>query len=159
MDDCFGAWNHHPDPEIDQATWLSFKVSVQCFGKLEWEFTEHAKTVDFPHLTISTKPNGTVKTKLFEKRLNLCLCIPPHSAHPPGVTAGLIFGMIKRIFRLATDTADQKSATVDIFQRLQARGHHAADILPMFLAALSNASKPLHCASWEDSRAARERGR
>jgi hypothetical protein len=142
IDDCFGVWNHHPDHEIDDATWLSFKVSMQCFGKLEWEFTEHSKSADFLDLTISVKPNGKIKTKLFEKKLNLYLYIPPHSAHPPGVTRGLIFGMIQRIFRLTTDTADQKSAAIDLFRRLQARGHQAADILPTFLAALANAAKP-----------------
>jgi hypothetical protein len=115
---------------------------MQCFGKLEWEFTERAKSADFLDLTIAIKPNGTIGTKLFEKKLNLYLYIPPHSAHPPGVTFGLIFGMIKRIFRLTTDTADQKSAVTDLFRRLQARGHQATDILPMFLAALSNVSKP-----------------
>jgi hypothetical protein len=142
IDDCFGVWTHHPDPDIDHDTWISFKVSMQCFGKLEWEFTDRAKSADFLDLTIAIKPNGTIGTKLFEKKLNLYLYIPPHSAHPPGVTRGLIFGMITRIFRLTTDYADQRSAVTDLFRRLQARGHQATDILPMFLAALSTASKP-----------------
>jgi hypothetical protein len=41
IDDCFAIWLHHPDPNIDHDTWISFKVSMQCFGKLEWEFTDH----------------------------------------------------------------------------------------------------------------------
>jgi hypothetical protein len=142
IDDCFAIWLHHPDPDIDNDTWISFKVSMQCFGKLEWEFTDRAKSADFLDLTIALKPNGTIGTKLFEKKLNLYLYIPPHSAHPPGVTSGLIFGMIQRIFRLTTETADQKSAITDLFRRLQARGHQATDILPIFLAAVAKASKP-----------------
>ena len=59
---------------------------MQCFGKLEWEFTDHSKMVDFLDLTISIKPNGNIKTKLFKKKPNLYLYIPPISAHPPGVT-------------------------------------------------------------------------
>ena len=52
----------------------------KCFGKLEWEFTKHSKIVDFLDLTISIKPNRNIKTKLFKKKLNLYLYIPPHSA-------------------------------------------------------------------------------
>ena len=51
--------------------------------------------------------------------------------------------MIKHILWLTPDTASQKSAVVDLFQHLQqACRHQAADILPMFLPALSNTSKP-----------------
>jgi hypothetical protein len=142
IDDCFGIWIHHPDPEIDEMNWLSLKVAMQCYGSLEWEFTERQKSADFLDLTIKIKPNGTIGTKLFEKKLNLYLYIPPHSAHPPGVLCGLITGMLKRIYRLTTDTADQKSSVVDLFHRLQARGHQASDILPMFKVALLSATKP-----------------
>ena len=50
--------------------------------------------------------------------------------------------MIKRIFRHTTDTADQKSAPVDLFECLQVRGRQATEILATFLAALANVSKP-----------------
>ena len=143
IDDCFGIWNHHIDPEIDDANWLSLKVAMQAYGSLEWEFTERRKSADFLDLNISFKSNGTFKTKLFEKKLNLYLYIPPHSAHPPGVLRGLITGMTKRIYRLTTDAADQKSSVVDLFNRLLARGHEACDILPMFRTALAAATKPL----------------
>jgi hypothetical protein len=142
IDDCFGIWNHHPDPEIDEANWLSLKVSMQAYGSLEWEFTERRKSSDFLDLTISFKPDGTLGTKLFEKELNLYLYIPPHSAHPPGVLRGLITGMLKRIYRLTTDAADQHSSVIDLFHRLLVRGHEASDILPMFKVALATATKP-----------------
>jgi hypothetical protein len=142
IDDCFGIWNHHSDPEIDEANWLSLKVAMQAYGSLEWEFTERRKSADFLDLTISIKKNGTIRTKLFEKELNLYLYIPPHSAHPPGVLRGLITGMLKRIYRLTTDKADKHSSVIDLFHRLLVRGHQASDILPMFKVALVVAAKP-----------------
>jgi hypothetical protein len=54
----------------------------------------------------------------------------------------LITGMLKRIYRLTSDAADKKSSVVDLFHRLQARGHQASDILPMFKSALLSANKP-----------------
>jgi hypothetical protein len=87
------------------------------------------------------KSNGTFRTKLFEKKLNLYLYIPPHSAHPPCVLRGLITGMLKRIYRLTTDATDIQSSVVDLFQRLLAQGHQASNILPMFKDALLVATK------------------
>ena len=116
---------------------------MQAYGSLEWEFTDRRKSADFLDLTISVKSNGTFKTKLFEKELNLYLYIPPHSAHPPGVLRGLITGMTKRIYRLTTDAAYQHSSVIDLFNRLLMRGHQASDILPMFKTALTAANKPL----------------
>jgi hypothetical protein len=52
IDDCFGMWIHHPDPEIDEANWLSLKVCMQAYGSLEWEFTDCQKSTDFLDLTI-----------------------------------------------------------------------------------------------------------
>jgi hypothetical protein len=46
---------------------------MQCLGKLEWEFTKHAKSADFLDLTIAVRPNGKIRIKLFEKKLNLYL--------------------------------------------------------------------------------------
>ena len=69
--------------------------------------------------------------------------IQPHFAHPNGVTCGLLnVCMIKCIFQLTTDTAHQKAAVINLFQRVQAYGHQAVDVLKMFLATLTNASKP-----------------
>ena len=71
IDDCFGIWTHHIGPEIDDANWLSLKVAIQAYGSLELEFTERRKSADFLDLNISFKSNGTFKTKLLEKKINL----------------------------------------------------------------------------------------
>jgi hypothetical protein len=106
IDDCLGIWLHDPNPEIDAINWTSFKDTMQTYGSLEWELTERQRSTDFLGLTIEMKSNGTFRTKLFEKNLNLYLYIPPHSAHPPGVLRGLTTGMLKHIYRLTTDATD-----------------------------------------------------
>ena len=116
---------------------------MQGYGSLKWEFTELRTSANFLDLTLSFKLNGTFKTKLFEKELNLYLYIPPHSSHPPGALHGLITDMTKQIYRLTTDAADQQSSVINLFNRLLVRGHEASDILPMSKTALVTATKPL----------------
>jgi hypothetical protein len=89
---------------------------MQACGSLDWESTE--RQADFLDLTITIKPNETLGMKLFEKKLNLCLCVPPHLAHLPGALCGLITGMLKRVCRLAADTVNQRSSVVDLFHHL-----------------------------------------
>jgi hypothetical protein len=101
IDDVLGAWIHHPDPDTDIQNFFSFQASMNCFGKLKWEFTPLTKEADFLDLVLRITPRG-IETRLFKKLLNLYLYIPPHSAHAPGILQGLVIGMTERIFRLTS---------------------------------------------------------
>ena len=48
-------------------------------------------------MTISINNSNKIETTLFEKRLNLHLDILPHSAHPPGLLRGIVYGTLFRI--------------------------------------------------------------
>ena len=115
---------------------LSLHPSILPSGRAQ-------KSADFFDLAASFKSSGALETKLFAKELDLCLCAPPHLAHPPGALRGLITGVTKRICRLAADAADQRSSVIDPLHRPLMRGHQAPDTLPMFKAALVATTKPL----------------
>ena len=55
---------------------------------------------------------------LYEKKLALYLYILPSSAHPPGVTAGLVMGNILRIMQLCTKKQDIQARLDDFLSRL-----------------------------------------
>jgi hypothetical protein len=66
---------------------------MNTYGKLTWVFTPFSKRVDFMDLTLSITDKG-IHMRIFEKKLNLYLYIPPHSTHSPSVLRRLILGMI-----------------------------------------------------------------
>ena len=70
--------------------------------------------------------------------MNLYLYIPPHSAHPPGVLLGLIYGNISRIYNLCSEDNDKKRLIAAFYQRLIARGYKSTQIIPMFQKAADN---------------------
>ena len=76
INDVFGIWIPHPNPQIDAQLWDEFKQSMNAFPGLTWEFEDPSDKVNFMDLTITIK-NGHVSTSLFEKPLNLHLYIPP----------------------------------------------------------------------------------
>jgi hypothetical protein len=64
-----------------------------------------------------------IRTKTYEKPMNLHLYIPPASAHPPGVLKSIIFGNLQR-YRWHNSSTDDYIAQVRRFaERLVARGH------------------------------------
>ena len=80
---------------------------MNAFPGLAWEFSDRATTIDFMDMTISINKSNCIETTLFEKRLNLHLYIPPHSAHPPGLLPGIVYGTLVRIFTLCSDNEDK----------------------------------------------------
>ena len=90
IDDVIGIWCPNNNHEQDALEWNAFKDKMNSFPGLTWEFSERAKTVDFMDMTISINDSNKIETTLFEKRLNLHLYIPPHSAHPPGLLPGIV---------------------------------------------------------------------
>ena len=55
--------------------------------------------------------------------MNLHLYIPPHSAHPPGVTLGTIIGMIKTYWETNTDPKDFIFHASQLYARFVKRGY------------------------------------
>ena len=136
IDDVFGCWIHDDDPAIDRQNYLAFEASMNSFGNLAWEFTPLQKEIPFMDLTLRLTPQG-ITTRLFEKKLNLYLYIPPHSAHAPGILRGLVFGMTERIFRLTSHWRDKQSALKHLFLRLCNRGYTYKQLRPLFDLALA----------------------
>eukprot|EP00957_Ditylum_brightwellii_P131737 10046998-Ditylum_brightwellii.AAC.1 len=95
-----------PDNLTDEETeWRAFRMLLNMWFGMEWTFELANTSANFMDLAITIK-NGKITTKLYEKSLNLYLYIPPHSAHPPGVLNGIIFGQIHCIFTLCSERAN-----------------------------------------------------
>ena len=135
IDDVIGIWI--PNPSGRDFNDLIHSMNVGC---LEWEFTDLSTSVDFMDMTISIV-DESIKTDLYEKPMALYLFIPPHSAHPPGITAGHINGEVLRIHRLCSEEEDVTKRVCTFFRRLTRRGHYPSTLLPLFKKALTNARK------------------
>ena len=79
----------------------------------------------------------------------LCLFIPSHSAHLPGVLTSHVFGNILRIFRLNSDKEDIIQDSVKCFHRFLKRGHNCDILNPPFLKAITNVRKFLNTSNKE----------
>jgi len=82
---------------------------------------------------------GKVESTIYEKKMALYLYIPPNSAHPPGVSVGLVMGQVLRIFQLCTRESDIDSKLDAFMNQLLDRGHQHSTLLPIFKKAISNA--------------------
>ena len=138
IDDVFGIWLRQPG---DEATWNAFKELMNA-SKLEWDFTERARSVDFLDLTIRIGNDGLIQTSLYEKPLNLHAYLPPHSAHSPGVLRGLVNGMLYRFHTLCTDPQEKKENILKFYRRLITRGYKPNGLLPLFNDAITRMYQP-----------------
>ena len=142
IDDVFGIWIPTDNPTTDELSWLQLKAEVNNNHGLEWEFEDRSMAVNFLDMTVRIdSTNGSIKTSLYEKPMALYLFIPPHSAHPPGVLTGHIFGNLLRIFRLNSDEADIIKDTLTFYDRFLVRGHKRDVLTPLFLKGIKNARK------------------
>jgi len=143
IDDVFGIW-WIPDPLTNPVgnsrTWEAFKRRMNHSQfQLEWDHSSLLRKVDFLDLTISLSPDNRITTTLFEKASNLHLYIPSHSAHPPGLISGIVFGNLFRIYTLCTEDEDKRAKTRLFFRRLLARGYQADTLKPLFQSAIQRA--------------------
>ena len=79
----------------------------------------------------------------YQKDHNLYLYLPPHSAHPPGITRSLIHGLIRKYWIQNTHSQDFHKMTKLLFQRLLARGHPENTLRSLFLQAAKNIDKTI----------------
>jgi hypothetical protein len=113
-----------------------------------WEFSACVSRTEFLELNLSLL-DGIILTRLFEKALNLYLYLPPHSAHPPGVLKGLIFGQIFQIYCLTMKSSDRIKLVQALFRRLCARGYSADWLRPMFYSSLQTIVPRLSTNNWK----------
>ena len=130
IDDGFGIWLHHPDPDINKRNWDLFQNSVNN-GGLSWTFSQRSNSAVFMDLNITIE-GGKLETSLYSKPMALHLYIPPHSAHPPGIITGLIMGQILRIYQLNSKQRDKDKDLRNFYTRLLDRGYHSEFIMPLF---------------------------
>ena len=69
---------------------------------------------------------------LYEKAMNLYLYIPTHSAHPPGVLTGLVFGKIFRIHLLCREQDDINRRMNKFYARFLVHGYQRDFLIPAF---------------------------
>jgi hypothetical protein len=131
IDDVFGIWLPNPCPLQNATLWANFTSCMQNWHGLEWDLTQPSLTCNFMDLSLSII-NNRVTTTIYKKKHNLYLYIPPHSAHPPGITKSLIFGYILRLHRLCTNRHDIQHKSQEFFQRLTERGHNPRTLTPLF---------------------------
>lgn len=141
IDDVFGIWQV-TDHATNDTTWNSFKCTMNHEAyQLKWIVSDLDMKVDFMDLTISIK-GERIHTTLYEKPSNLHLYIPSHSCHPPGLLAGVVHGMIFRIYTLCSDDQDKHARANEFFQQLRRRGYTTSQLQPLFRAAISRATCP-----------------
>ena len=126
IDDVIGIWSPNPNTQTDDIEWNSFQDTMNTFPGLTWEFSERAKTVDFMDMTISITNANKIEITLFEKKMNLHLYIPPHSAHPPGLLPGIVHSTLFRIFTICSSEEDKAKRTKTFFKRLIAKATKSA---------------------------------
>jgi hypothetical protein len=139
IDDALGIW-HCANENLDRRMWKSFQEDLDKFGQLRWEVSQRSDTAIFLDLQLTIK-NGRVTYTLYEKPLKIHMYLPPHSAHPPGVLRGLVFGMIYWLHHLNSEpgTIDEQIST--FFNRLLMRGYQESFLRPIFHLAIAHSLK------------------
>ena len=119
----------------------NFFTNNPTIKPLQWTTEPHGKRTIFLDLDIEIRKNK-IYTKIYEKKLNLHLYIPPHSCHSPGVVKGVIFGSVYRALALNTDPKDRMPFIIKTFHRLQQRGHKPEMLKKIFVQAISSIFGP-----------------
>jgi hypothetical protein len=120
--------------------------TMNSFGeegrRLEWTSEPPSTTVDFLDLTIRIGDDRRIKTKTFQKEMNLFLYIPAISSHAPSVLQGLIFGQLRRFWLQNSDPDDYVHCTNAFYHQLLARGHDDVTIRDLFQLAAGRLDQP-----------------
>jgi hypothetical protein len=93
IDNIFGIWL--PPANNKDSTWTSLTETINNWGSLKWITERPSSKTVFLDLNIYIQ-QSRIMTSTFQKKLNLYLYIPPHSAHPPSCLKGLINGELLR---------------------------------------------------------------
>ena len=156
IDDVICLWTNPTDNTLhSNHTYECLKNDMNEFGNLRWEFEPLTLATTFLDLNIKiTHPSASkipyqihqsISFSTYQKEHNLYLYLPPHSAHPPGITRSLIHGLIRKYWIQNTHSQDFHKMTKLLFQRLLARGHPENTLRSLFLQAAKNIDKNYNC--------------
>jgi len=124
----------------DAADWEAFKNNLG-FVILMWDADKLSTSVNFLHMMIAIV-NDRIKTRTFQKAINLYLYLPPSSAHTRGVIKGMIYGLMSCYKAQNTHRRDYIFFTTLLFRRLLARGWQREVIYPTFIDAAERLERP-----------------
>ena len=152
IDDVICLWyDPYNDQEHDNIAFENLQTDMNNFGKLRWEFEPLTRSTTFLDLNIKlnepmpTQPNLTqISFSTFQKQHNLYLYLPPHSAHPPGITRSLVYGLLRKYWTQNTHLTDFHNITKLLFNRLLARGHSPKTLHSLFHHAAISIDKHTH---------------
>lgn len=128
IDDICGVWIS------TEERWNEFQAALS-FGNLRWTVSDLCEEVNFLDLTISIDSDRRLRTRTFQKPMNLFLYLPPHSAHPPGVLKSLVYGNLNRFYRQNSKVEDYIQLVTEFAGHLIARGHDVTSLEPLFMEA------------------------
>ena len=116
IDDIFGIWIGDSDDD-----WLLFQNETNSFGILKLDFSPLSRSINFLDLTISVE-SGEITFCTYQKLMNLYQYISPHSAHPPGVVRGMVYGLVKTYHNQNSREQDYITILSLLHRRLVERG-------------------------------------
>jgi len=119
INNIFGLWI--PPKTQHLATWNRFKKKPNGWGSLEWVVENPSNKMVFLDLNIELH-HSTIDMNTFQKPLNLYLCTPPRSAHPPSCLKGLITRGIMMILD-AKQSRTISIIWIKFIEHLISRGH------------------------------------
>jgi len=128
IDDIIGIWL--PPDHNQTSVWNRFQDTLNNWGSLQWKCEAPSKKTVFLDLELELY-NSSIRTRTFQKEMNLYLYIPPLSAHPPSCLKGLITGELRRYW-LQNSHADFQEILCKFITRLTERGHTIDSLKPIF---------------------------
>jgi hypothetical protein len=109
--------------------------------RLQWTSTAPSLSVNFLDLDLYIK-DGFIKSRTFEKPMNLHLFIPSSSAHSTSVLKGLIHGQLRRFWLQNSNKNDYVKFVYNFLNHLENRGHNREELRPLFLEAADKLNFP-----------------
>eukprot|EP00978_Attheya_sp_CCMP212_P032300 scaffold125466_cov61-Attheya_sp.AAC.2 len=124
----------------------NFKHDMDKYRLLRWEFLEPCDSIVFLDLSITIdRDNMGINTRSYEKDLNLHLCIPPQSAHLPGVLRSLFFGRLRQFYNLNSNIEDFQSAAKNFYRYVLKQGYNKESVKPIFIEAAEKLDARVKC--------------
>ncbi len=143
IDNGLGVWLHDPDPVADKSKWKELQDCLNTSG-LKWIFSKQSQEVVFVDLQLKIVERRTT-TSLYAKPMALCLYLPLHSCHAPGVLSGLVGGNVLNIHQLCSDAWNVVKEVKLILHCLLDQGYQLTQHTSLFQKAVDNAKAYLRC--------------
>ena len=139
IDDILIIWV--PSSENDKE-WGDFVSDLNNCSFLNWETETPATKTHFLDLNLWINPSTRkINYSTYQKKMNLFLYIPTHSAHPKNTVKSLIYGLLHTYKRQNPNQKDFIQLANLLFKRLKVRGHQTNDLITNFKDALSRLQK------------------